>query len=234
MRNLVDGIHRFQSHVFDEHRALFERLKDGQAPSTLFITCSDSRIDPNLLTQTGPGEIFALRNAGNIVPPYGATNGGEAATIEYAVSVLGVQHIVICGHSCCGAMQALLRPDSVVHLPAISNWLGQAEATKRIVTENYSGLADDALLNVTIQENVLVQIENLETHPSVRARLGRGALTLHGWVYKLETGQVFAYSPAARCFAPLVEPDVPDVSEHLVYAEPDDDAQRPRLRLKRP
>ncbi|MGQ0633617.1 MAG: carbonic anhydrase [Planctomycetaceae bacterium] len=203
MRNLVEGIHRFQNHVFERHRNLFEGLSEGQAPSTLFITCSDSRIVPNLFTQTGPGELFTLRNAGNIVPPYGASNGGESPTIEYAVTMLKVQHIIVCGHSGCGAVQALLRPESVGGLPAMAAWLNQAEATRRIIAENYSELTGAARLNVAIQENVLVQIENLETHPVVRAKLGRGELQLHAWVYKFETGQVFAYSGEERRFVPL-------------------------------
>jgi len=205
MRNLVEGIHRFRNQVFNQHKVLFEQLSEGQAPSTLFITCSDSRIVPNLFTQTGPGELFTLRNAGNIVPPYGASNGGESPTIEYAVSVLGVQHIIVCGHSGCGAITALLHPETVGDLPAIRAWLTQAEATRRIVNENYSELTGEARLNVAVQENVLVQIENLETHPSVRARLGRGELTLHAWVYKIETGQVFALSAEERRFLPLVD-----------------------------
>lgn len=203
MRNLVEGIHRFRTEIFDQQRGLFSQLAEGQAPSTLFITCSDSRVVPNLFTQTDPGELFTLRNAGNIVPPYGASNGGESPTIEYAVSVLGVQHIVVCGHSGCGAVQALLHPETVAHMPSIANWLTQAEATRRILQENYPDLSGDALLNVAIQENVLVQIENLETHPAVRARLGRGMLTLHAWVYKFETGQVFAYSSEKKRFLPI-------------------------------
>lgn len=209
MRNLVEGIHRFRNAVFDQHKDLFEQLSEGQAPSTLFVTCSDSRVVPNLFTQTGPGELFTLRNAGNFIPPYGASSGGEAPTIEYAVSVLGVQHIVVCGHSGCGAVSALLKPESVAHLPAIAAWLNQAETTRRIITENYANLSGDARLNVAIQENVLVQLENLETHPSVRAKLGRGEVKLHGWVYKFETGQVFAYSSDDKRFL-LMSDEKPD------------------------
>jgi len=203
MQHLVAGIHQFQSHVFGQYRELFERLEGGQAPSALFITCSDSRVDPNLLTQAGPGELFVLRNAGNIVPPYGASNGGEAPTVEFAVAGLGVKHIIVCGHSGCGAMRALMNPELVKSLPSMAKWLTHAEATRRILQENYSELPADRQLNVCIQENVLVQIENLETHPVVRARLGRGELSLHGWVYKFETGEVFGYSTVAREFLPL-------------------------------
>ena len=104
MQKLLEGLHHFQQNIFSSQRELFERLAKGQSPETLFITCSDSRINPNLLTQTQPGELFILRNAGNIIPPYGAANGGEGATIEYAVAVLGVKDIIVCGHAHCGAM----------------------------------------------------------------------------------------------------------------------------------
>lgn len=205
MKNLVKGIHYFQNEVFEEHRTLFEQLSDGQAPSTLFITCSDSRIVPNLFTQTGPGELFTLRNAGNIVPPYGASNGGESPTIEYAISVLGIEHVVICGHSGCGAIKALLHPESVARMPAIANWLNQAEATRRIVEENYPELTGDDQLDIAVKENVLVQIENLETHPSIRAGLGRGKIHLHAWVYSLQSGEVLAFSDETQSYRPLAD-----------------------------
>ena len=132
MQKLIQGIHRFQSENFRPLKGLFENLAKGQNPETLFITCSDSRIDPNLLTRSQPGDLFILRNAGNIVPPHGATNGGEAATIELAVTALGVKDIIICGHSHCGAMRGLMQPDLVASLPAVSAWLGHAELTRRI------------------------------------------------------------------------------------------------------
>jgi carbonic anhydrase len=204
MQKLVEGIHQFQSNIFSSKQGLFSGLAGGQEPLALFITCSDSRIDPNLLTQTEPGELFVLRNAGNIVPPYGAVEGGEAATIEYAVSVLGVKDIVICGHSHCGAMIGLLDPSALSNLPAVRSWLGHSESTHRIITENYSHIADpSARLTATVEENVLVQIEHLRTHPTVAAALGRDALSLHAWVYKFETGQVFAYDPEQRQFVPV-------------------------------
>jgi carbonic anhydrase len=196
MQRLVDGIHQFQQNIFTSHQALFQRLVDGQHPEALFITCSDSRLDVSMLTQTRPGELFIMRNAGNIVPPYGVLGGGEAATIEYAVSVLKVRDIIICGHSHCGAMNGLLHPETVQELPAVRAWLGQCEATARIIKENYRHITDpNARLTATVEENVLVQLENLRTHPSVAAAVGRGHLHLHGWVYKFETGQVFTYDP---------------------------------------
>lgn len=196
MQKLVQGIHHFQDNLFSPQRELFERLAQGQEPEALFITCSDSRISPNLITQTEPGELFILRNAGNIVPAHGTTVGGEEATIEFAVVGLGVKDIIVCGHSHCGAVNALLAPEGIREtMPAMCAWLGHAEPARRIIKENYSLLDNEKRLNVAIQENVLVQLENLRTHPAVAAALARNALKLHGWVYKFETGQIFAYDP---------------------------------------
>jgi carbonic anhydrase len=203
MRELVQGVHRFQSSVFSERKALFEKLAGGQNPHTLFITCADSRIDPTLLTQMGPGDLFILRNAGNLVPAYGREYGAEAAGIEYALAALGVEHIVICGHSHCGAMTALIDPKSAEGLPAVEDWLTHAAATRRLVVDNYPDHAPEELLNVTIQENVLMQLENLRTHPMVASRLASGRLRLHGWVYKIETGEVFAFHPDVGQFEPV-------------------------------
>jgi carbonic anhydrase len=158
-----------------------------------------------LLTQTEPGDLFILRNAGNLVPPYGAVFGGEAATIEYAVAALGVKDIIVCGHSLCGAMSGMLAPESLEELPSMADWLRHAEATRRIIKQNYSHLKDQALVTATVEENVLVQLENLRTHPAVAAVLSRGDLTLHAWVYEIETGQVFAFDPQADQFLPLTE-----------------------------
>lgn len=205
MQKLIQGIHQFQGKSFVPLQGLFEQLAKGQKPETLFITCSDSRIDPGLLTQAKPGDLFILRNAGNIVPPHGAGNGGEAATIEFAVAALGVRDIIICGHSHCGAMQGLLKPEQVAALPAVSSWLSHAETTRRIMRENYGHLDGDRLLTATVEENVLVQLENLRTLPAVGSRLVRGDLHLHGWVYKIETGEVFAYDVESAQFVKLAE-----------------------------
>jgi carbonic anhydrase len=205
MQKLIEGIHKFQAETFLPLQGLFEQLAKGQNPETLFITCSDSRIDPSLLTQSKPGDVFILRNAGNIVPPHGAGNGGEAATIEFAVAALSVKDIIICGHSHCGAMQGLLKPEQVASLPAVSAWLSHAETTRRIMSENYSHLEGDRLLTATVEENVLVQLENLRTLPAVGSRLVRGDLHLHGWVYKIETGEVFAYDVENAQFVKLAE-----------------------------
>ncbi len=204
MQRLVEGIHQFQNNIFSSKRRLFERLAKGQQPQALFVTCSDSRIDPALLTQTEPGELFILRNAGNIIPPYGTINGGEAATIEFAVRALGVKDIIVCGHSQCGAMSGLLAPEKLDDLPAVRDWLSYADSTRCIMRENYEHLSEaSARLTATVEENVLVQLEHLRTHPSVAAALARKELNIHGWVYKFETGQVFAYCPDREQYVPI-------------------------------
>lgn len=205
MQKLIQGIHQFREKDFRPLQGLFERLVNGQNPETLFITCSDSRIDPNLLTRSKPGELFILRNAGNIVPPHGAAHGGEAATIEFAVAALGVKDIIICGHSHCGAMKGLLQPEIIADLPAVASWLSNAETTRRIVRDNYGDLTGELLVTATIEENVLVQLEHLRTLPSVASRLVRGDLHLHGWVYRIETGEVFAYDLTCGQFVPLAQ-----------------------------
>lgn len=205
MQKLIQGIHRFRTENFRPLQGLFEQLSKGQTPETLFITCSDSRIDPNLLTRSKPGDLFILRNAGNIIPPHGAATGGEAATIEFAVAGLGVKDIIVCGHSHCGAMRGLLEPEQVAGLPAVAAWLTHAESTRRVVRDNYGHLTGDQLVTATVEENVLVQLENLRTLPAVASRLVRGDLHLHGWVYKIETGEVFAYDLESGQFVPLAE-----------------------------
>ncbi len=203
MKKLLQGLEKFQSGYFDEHRQLFEQLSHGQKPRILFITCSDSRIDPNLITQAEVGELFVIRNAGNIIPPYGATNGGEAASIEYAINALGIEQVIICGHSHCGAMKALLKLQSLAdEMPLVYNWLKQAEATRRLVKDNYKELEGEELIEVTVAENVLNQLSNLQTYPIIRSRLHQDKLSLHGWIFRIETGEVFAYDPILHDFVP--------------------------------
>jgi carbonic anhydrase len=218
VQKLVEGIHQFQQNIFPHQKALFERLSKGQQPITLFIACSDSRVNPNLFTQTDPGDLFIIRNAGNIVPAYGAVHGGEAASIEYAVSVLNVKNIIICGHSHCGALKAILDPESVDNFPAVKEFLVHADATARIIKENYSHITDpQARLTAAIEQNVLVQMENLQTHPCVAAAMMRGDLKIHGWVYKFESGQVYAYDPDHGQFLTIEEvfAGTSDMNDHL-------------------
>lgn len=203
MENLVQGYHRFKTQVFRQQQASFEQLAKGQNPQALFITCSDSRIDPNLITQTKPGDLFVLRNAGNIVPPHGSSHGGEEAAIEYAVTALGVKDIIVCGHSHCGAMKGLLAPESLKSLPNVNRWLSHAQATRLRLMEldHYDNM--ESRLADAVEQNVLVQLDNLRTIPAVNARLAHRDIHLHGWVYVIETGEVMAYNTALTTFTPL-------------------------------
>ncbi|HEY9711038.1 MAG TPA: carbonic anhydrase [Oculatellaceae cyanobacterium] len=201
MKQLIKGLHQFQTNYVSSHRDLFELLSQGQHPRVLFITCSDSRIDPNLMTQTEPGEMFIIRNAGNIIPPYGATNGGEGATVEYAIHALGIQDIVVCGHSHCGAMKGLLQIGKLEEeMPVVYEWLKHAEATRRTIKEHYQGYEGEDLLDVAAKENVLTQLDNLRTYPVVYSGLKGGQLKLHGWLYEIETGEVLQYDPVRSQF----------------------------------
>jgi carbonic anhydrase len=205
MQKLVQGIHQFQASIFRSKAELFQGLAKGQDPTAFFITCSDSRINPNLITQTEPGDLFLMRNVGNLVPPYGATTGGEDAAIEYAVEGLKIRDIIVCGHTGCGAMHGLLNPDQIKTMPRVASWLRHAEATKRIVDQLYPDLTGDDRLTATAEENVLVQLENLRTHPVVAAALAAGRLSLHAWMYKIATGQVFTYDPLRGQFIDVAE-----------------------------
>jgi|TARA_B110000263_G_scaffold108308_1_gene94652 carbonic anhydrase len=204
MQKLINGLQAFKNEGFKKYDKLFETLADGQNPLALFVTCSDSRVNPNLLTGTDPGDLFVLRTAGNIIPPYNNTLGGEAATIEYAVQVLGISDIIICGHSQCGAMGGLLNPASLEELHAVKAYLQHAQSCLANLDEKHSHLEDPGeRLARTVEENVLVQLENIQTHPSVAAAVGRGDLKLHGWVYQFETGEVSSYNSEQSAFLPV-------------------------------
>lgn len=198
MDRITQGVAVFRQMIFPHKRTLFAQLEKGQTPQALFITCSDSRVDPNLLTQCGPGELFVLRNAGNLVPAYDeVSDGGEAATIEYAMAALKVPHIIVCGHSRCGAMHAVLK-GGAPSLPAVNGFL--RHAAKCVDCDN----PDDAQnIERQVQANVLKQLENLRTHPSVAKRLEAGEVKLHGWMYRFESGEIFAAVPEEEKFAAL-------------------------------
>lgn len=204
MEKLVRGLHEFHSTISESERELIARLAKGQNPEVLFITCSDSRVVPNMITRTDPGDLFVMRNAGNLVPAYGAAASGESGTIEFAVAGLKVKDIVVCGHTSCGAIQGLFDPAKVEGLPAVKSWLQNAETTRRVVQENYAHLSKEKQVRVGAQENVLVQLENLRTHPAVAARLARGDLKLHAWMYRLDDAQVFSFDPASGQYQQLV------------------------------
>lgn len=203
IQRMMEGIHHFQREIFATDKTFFENLAHQQRPEALFITCSDSRINPNLVTQTAPGELFMVRNMGNLVPVWSVTASAEAAAIEFALLNLGIHDIIICGHTHCGAMRALLEPGATESLGATQAWLAHAEPTRRILRENYGHLDGDALQRTAVKENVLVQLEQLRTHPAVAEGLAANSLHLHGWVYHLESGMVTAYDPVEGQFKPI-------------------------------
>ena len=195
----LGGVSRFQRDVYPKNRDLFERLAVGQRPGALFITCADSRIDPCLLTQTVPGELFICRVIGNIVPPYPDSLGGVSATIEYAVGVLRVPDVIICGHTDCGVIKGALAPDALSSFAAVWNWLRYANVQHR------QAHPSPELLLATTEENVVTQLKNLRSHPAVANRLREGDLSLHGWVYHIGAGGVTIYDEGTGKFeAPIV------------------------------
>ena len=200
LADLGRGVERFRSHVFPTRHALFQRLAAGQAPRALFLTCADSRIVPALITHSVPGDLFIERNPGNIVPTYEEAAVGVSASIEYAITALGTRHVIVCGHSDCGAMRGLLDPAKLDELPATRRWLRHgAQAALRLQCDG--GPTDEAsLLRRLTQLNVVAQMENLRTHPSVQTALAKDALRVHGWVYDIGTGVVQAYDAATGTF----------------------------------
>ena len=202
MQKIIDGFLKFQKDVFPERTQLFKDLAKQQSPKVLFVTCSDSRVVPEFFTQQEPGDLFVIRNAGNIVPSYGPEPGGVSATVEYAVSVLGVSDIVICGHSNCGAMAAISSVQSLDQLPAVAHWLRHSDCAKAIV-DAQSHVSQHERANALVRENVIAQLTNIRTHPSVAVALAQKRLNLHGWVYDIEKGTIDALDGTSTTFVPL-------------------------------
>lgn len=202
MEKILEGLKKFQQDIYPEHKDRFAELANSQHPEILFITCSDSRIDPNLITQSNPGELFICRNAGNIVPPHSNETGGMTASIEYAVSVLNVRHIIICGHSNCGAMKAAMAPDSVESLPHVKVWIDHVRAAKESVEHSHGCMHEHHLPEVT-KQNIVLQLQHLRTHPAVFSRLSTGDLQIHGWVYDIKSGSVEVYNETNQSFNKL-------------------------------
>jgi carbonic anhydrase len=205
VQKLARGVHQFRAQYFSAHQELFEQLaENGQRPETLFITCSDSRVVPNLITNAAPGELFIVRNVGNIVPS--ATHsvlGGVAAAIEYAVQVLAVENVIVCGHTGCGAIEAIMSPERFENLRYVPRWLAAASRIRDVVATRYTHLTGDNRLVAAVEENVLFQLENLRTFDFVARRLDDGRLRMNGWVFKIQTGQVFDYDPTREQFVLL-------------------------------
>lgn len=215
MRKILEGFAHFQRHIYPKKKDLFQQLAQGQTPLALFITCSDSRIVPDLVTQTAPGELFISRNAGNIVPPYGELAGGVSATIEYAVSVLKIPNVIICGHSDCGAMKAALNPESIAQYPVVSSWLRHADGPRRVAAERCAADPNCDPLHIITHENILAQIDHLRTHPCIMAALARGELSIYGWLYDIAAGHMDAWDADRNQFVPLEEHVPPAVRPRI-------------------
>ena len=212
LNRLKDGILQFQREVYPKRQEEYEyAATHPQKPHTLLITCADSRIDPEALTQSGPGEIFVTRNVGNMVPPYGEIVGGVSAVIEYAIDALHVQHAVVCGHTDCGAMKGILAGEGALNaLPNVKTWLRNADAAKRVASTVEDG--KPALQTMT-EQNVLLQMQHLRTHPSVAGAIARGALTVSGWVYDIGEGDVRIFNEKEQRFLSLREQTAAAVQE---------------------
>nr|WSZ96610.1 carbonic anhydrase [Streptomyces sp. NBC_00857] len=185
MKSLIDNARSFSAQVAERHEE-FRELAAGQAPEVLFITCSDSRVIPSLITGARPGELFELRTAGNIVPQYDEERpSGETATIEYALRVLGVRDIIVCGHSHCGAVGALVHGTDLSALPAVRGWLDHG----------VSGLPSDNGLAHAVRHHAATQLDTLREYPAVQERLAEGTLSLHAWYYEVDTGSISTHQP---------------------------------------
>ena len=204
---LKQGVRQFQKEIYPDRAEFYKKAAtEPQRPHTLIITCADSRVDPVAVTQSGPGDVFVTRNIGNMVPAYGEMLGGVSAVIEYAVTALKVKHVVVCGHSDCGAMKALLNPGSAAAMPTVTSWLnnGKAALTVAETTRDEDAPGTDRLHRLT-EENVLMQIAHLKTHPSVAGAMARGDLSISGWVYEIGTGEVRVAEDGERKFVAISE-----------------------------
>lgn len=205
MDGILNGVTRFRCDVFPSQREIYEALAaKGQKPEALMISCSDSRAPAELITQSGPGDLFVCRNAGNIVPPSGMPSGGVSATIEYGIVALGIQHIIVMGHSDCGAMKGVLNPELVDGAPSVASWLKHGRAARGIVEQVYpANLPEADRVAALAQENVAQQLIHLQTHPSVTRALAAGEMTLHGWFFDIRTGEILALDGTTDLFVPL-------------------------------
>src|SRR5271165_7633386 len=200
LARILRGVSTFHSEVYPSQRAMFERLKRRQEPIALFITCADSRVDPNLITQSGPGEVFTVRNPGNMVPPYSEFVGGVSASVEYAMLVLKVPLVIVCGHTDCGVMKGLLHSEQTQGLSAVQQWMRHASEARHRIMRDHSDAVEEEKLRLITEYNVLAQMENLKSHPSVHSRLTSGEVDLRGWVYDIGDGSIWAAAPDSGKF----------------------------------
>jgi carbonic anhydrase len=204
MERLIEGHKRFLAEVFPARRSHFHLLSEMQAPECLFITCADSRVVPDLILGTEPGDLFISRSIGNVVPITSQDVDGVTATIEYAVEVLKVKHVILCGHSDCGAMKAALDHKSLKGLPKAKRWLDHVEAAFQYRQPLNPVDGESAELASLIRGNVVAQLKNLQAQPTVVREIGLGKLMVHGWYYDILTGRIEEYDEGLGKFLPLV------------------------------
>jgi carbonic anhydrase len=203
MRKILEGVSLFRRLAYPKHQELFARLARNQSPQALFITCSDSRVVPNLIVQADPGDLFIVRNAGNIVPPAGQSIGGTAASIEYAIEALGIRDVIVCGHSNCGAMKGVLHPESVAAMPAVAAWVRHGAAARAAVERLYPDADDHERLERLVEQNVIAQVRNLLTHAFVRRLVEAREVELYGWVYDIASGAIRGLDESGTRFTPV-------------------------------
>jgi len=204
VKQLIEGHRRFLTEVFPGKRDQFHLLAEGQRPECLFLTCADSRVVPDLILQTQPGDLFICRNAGNVIPREGEPAGGVSATIEYGVEVLRVRHLIVCGHSDCGVIRALMAPDALEGLPSVRDWLQHVEPAWEYVDELERHGGELTRHTALSHANVLAQLDNLRTHAFVQQAMAEGRLALVGWYYDILTGRIEQYVEKQRRFMGLV------------------------------
>jgi len=204
VNDVIGRVFEFEKLVFPSRNDLYAKLaKDGQSPKALMISCADSRVVPELIMQAEPGDLFVCRNAGNIVPPFSTQNGGVSSTVEFAVVALGVRDIIVCGHSDCGAMKALMNPEMMAGMPNVQAWLRHSHAAQSVVDIGYNDLTPADRVRAASMENVVAQLAHLRTHPSVAAGLARGQISLHGWFVDIHAGTVLALDGGTGRFLPV-------------------------------
>jgi carbonic anhydrase len=220
MQRLLEGYSRFRSNVFPQHSKLFEKLARGQKPQALFIACSDSRVMPEMMMQCDPGELFLCRNAGNLVPPPNEAASGVAATIEYAIRVLKVPDVVVCGHSDCGAMKGILQQEKLDELPLVKSWLQHAGPSSRWLRgalQDASPWPFERQLELLTEANVIMQMQNLRQHPSIAEGIQNGTVQVHGWMYDIASGRLRQFDSECGSFVSLIA----DSAATTTQAEPE-------------
>lgn len=205
MEHLIQGHKRFLAEAFPARKEQFHLLSEGQQPEVLFVTCADSRIVPDLILQTQPGDLFLCRNAGNVIPRSGEPAGGVSATIEFAVQALRVRHLIVCGHSDCGVIRALMAPHVLDGLASVQDWLQHVEPAWEYVDDVERHANELTRHTALTHANVLAQLDNLRTHGFVQQAIAEGRLTVHGWYYDILSGHIERYDEEQRRFVDLLD-----------------------------